>query len=356
MLDEHMFGVEKAATFLVVIALSVLDQSPVPQGSTAADALRETVSLAQEADRLGYRRYWLAEHHNLASLAGTAPEILSAHVAGSTSSIRVGAGGVLLSHYSPLKVAETFRTLEALFPGRIDLALGRTPGADELAAAALGQGPGASADEHYPQQVADVVGFLHDALGPDHPFRDVRAMPDGPGAPEVWVLGSSIYGAELAASMGLPFSFAHFISPQFGPQVMAAYRRQFRPSPFCDAPLASIGVSALCADTDAEAERLVLSDDLWHVRSGSAGREALLTAAKAKAHRLTGLEEQLVAQQRLRRVVGTPDRVHDALASLADAYGVQELVVRTVTHDPQVRRRSYELMAGAFALEPAPRA
>lgn len=333
-----------------VTSLSVLDQSPISQGSTAADAVRETVALAQEADRLGYRRYWLAEHHNTASLAGTAPEVLSAYVASQTSSIRVGAGGILLSHYSPLKVAETFRTLEALCPGRVDLALGRTPGADALATAALQHGPGALGDEHYPGQVADVIGFLRDRLGPGHRFAGVRAMPDGPGAPEVWLLGSSSYGSALAATMGLRFSFAHFVSPRFGPQVMAAYRRQFCPSPRCPAPVASVGVSVLCAETDAEAQRLAISDDLLRLRPEGAGQGSLLSVEDAQARALTDLERELLAQQRLRRIVGAPDRVRDLLSVLADAYGVDELVVRTVCHDPKARLRSYELLAAAFAL------
>ena len=330
--------------------LSVVDQSPIPKGSTGADALRETVVLAQEADRLGYLRYWLAEHHNTASFAGTAPEVLAAHVASRTSSIRVGAGGILLSHYSPLKVAETFRTLEALFPGRIDLALGRTPGGDDLASTALQRGPGGPGDEQYPEQVADLIGFLRATLGSDHRFAGVRAMPDGPEVPDVWVLGSSSYGAALAAGMGLPFSFAHFVSPRFGPQVMAAYRRRFRPSPLCPAPAASVGVSVLCAETDAEADRLVISDDVLHLRSEGVERGCLLPVEEAEAHPLTGLERELMAQHRLKRIVGAPDKVRAMLLNLADAYGVDELVVRTVTHDPKARARSYELLAAAFDL------
>jgi luciferase family oxidoreductase group 1 len=335
------------------MALSVLDQSPVPAGCTPADAVRSTVGLAQEADRLGYRRFWLAEHHNTPSLAGSTPEVLAGYVASQTSSIRVGAGGILLSHYSPLKVAEAFRTLEALFPGRIDLGVGRTPGADPLTCAALQHGPGALGDEHYPDRLADVIGFLHNTLGSDHRFCGVHAVPEGPGAPETWVLGSSSYGSTLAARMGLPFSFAHFVSARHGPQVMAAYRRQFRPSPFCPAPRASVGVSVVCAETDAAAERLVTSDDVWHVDPAAAPGRPLLAVEDAEAVPLTGLEQELMAQQRLRRVVGAPDRVHAALSNLADAFGVEELVVRTVVHDPAARLRSYRLLAGAFELAPS---
>ncbi|MDQ6839112.1 MAG: MsnO8 family LLM class oxidoreductase, partial [Actinomycetota bacterium] len=280
----------------------------------------------------------------------TAPEVLSAYVASRTSSIRVGAGGILLSHYSPLKVAETFRTLETLFPGRIDLGLGRTTGADPLAAEALADGPGGPDDEHYRSRVADVIDFLHDSLGPDHRFAGVRAMPDGPGAPEAWVLGSSSYGSALASGMGLPFSFAHFVSPRFGPQVMAAYRRQFRPSPLCPVPVANVGVSVLCAETDAEARRVAVSDDVWHLRLEGSDRRCLLPVEEAEALSLTDLDKELLAQQRHRRVVGAPDRVRAILLNLADAYGVEELVVRTVSHDPEARLCSYRLLAAAFEL------
>ncbi len=337
-----------------MLALSVLDQSPIPKGSTGPGSLRETVALAAAAERLGYRRYWLAEHHNTASLAGTVPEVLSAYVASQTSAIRVGAGGILLSHYSPLKVAETFRTLEALFPGRIDLALGRTPGADAVAIEALQHGPGALGDEHYPDQLADVIGFLHDTLGSEHRFASVRTMPDGSGAPEVWVLGSSSYGSALAARMGLRFSFAHFVSPRFGPQVLAAYRRQFCPSPLCPTPVASVGVSLVCAETDAEATRLAISDDLWHLRPEGGERGPLLPVEQAEAYPLTDLERELIAEQGLRRIVGAPDRVRALLLNLAEAYGVEELVVRTVVHDPKARLRSYELLAEAFGLNDRP--
>jgi luciferase family oxidoreductase group 1 len=339
---------------VAVLALSVLDQSPVPAGATAAAALHSTVALAEEADRLGYRRYWLTEHHNTASLAGTAPEVLSAHVASRTESIRVGAGGVLLSHYSPLKVAEAFRTLEALFPGRIDLGLGRTPGADPLTTAALRPGPGEPDDEQYPERLADVVAFLHGPLAPDHRFSGVQAMPGGPGAPEVWVLGSSSYGSALAARMGLPFCFAHFVSPRHGPQVVAAYRRRFRPSPLCAAPKASVAVSVLCATTDAEAERLALSDDVWHLAPTPARERSLLAVEDAEALHLTHLERELLAEQRLRRITGAPDRAQAALLNLADAYGVDELVVRTVSHDQEARRRSYQRLAAAFELGTGP--
>lgn len=335
-----------------MISLSVLDQSPVPNGSTAAAALGETLALAGQAERLGYRRYWLAEHHNTSSLAGSAPEVLAAAVASRTSTIRVGAGGILLPHYSPLKVAEAFRVLEGLFPGRVDLGLGRADGTDALTTAALRRGSSAVTEDEYPGRVADLLGFLDDSIGDDHPFAGVRAMPAGPASPEVWVLGSSSYGAGLAARLGLAFSFAQFVSPEFGPQILAAYRRQFRPSPRCPEPRASVSVSVICADTDAEAERLATSYDVWHLRTEGAGRGPLLSVEDAEAHLVTDTERELLRQRRPRRLVGAPERVHAALVDLAARYGVDELVIRTITFDPAARTRSYRLLAEAFALGP----
>lgn len=334
-----------------MIALSVLDQSPVPHGSTTAGALQDTLALAGEAERLGYRRYWLAEHHNTSSLAGSAPEVLAAAVASRTSVIRVGAGGILLPHYSPLKVAEAFRVLEGLFPGRVDLGLGRADGTDAVAAAALRRGPSAVTEDEYPGQVVDLLGFLDGTFGGDHPLAGVRAMPAGPTSPEVWVLGSSSYGAGLAARMGLAFSFAQFVSPAFGPQILATYRRQFRPSSRCPEPRASVSVSVICADTEAEAERLAISYDVWHLRPEGGRRGPLLSVEDAEAHLVSDTERELLGQGRRRRLVGAPERVRAALVDLTARYGVDELVIRTITFDPAARTRSYRLLAEAFGLD-----
>jgi luciferase family oxidoreductase group 1 len=335
-----------------VIALSVVDQSPVPHGATPAEALGHTVALAQAVERLGYRRYWLAEHHNTASLAGTAPEVLAAHVAGRTSAIRVGAGGVLLPYYRPLKVAESFRMLHALFPGRIDLGLGRAAGADEAAADALRYELEGVTDAEYPARVGELVAYLHGRSAEGHDSADVRALPDGPGAPEVWVLSSSSYGARLAAGLGLRFCFAHFVTPAFGAQTVAGYRRRFRPSPERPEPVAALGVSVICAESDAEAERLAVSQDVWRLRPEGAGRGPLLSVDDAEAIAVTRLGRVQLAQDRAKRVVGAPDRVRAALVALADDHEVDELVVLTVCHDPTARRRSYQLLAKAFALRP----
>lgn len=332
-----------------MITLSVLDQSPVPEGSTPAAALAHTVALAQAAEALGYHRYWLAEHHNTASLAGTAPEVLAAHVAGATTSIRVGAGGVLFPYYRPLKVAEAFRTLHALFPGRIDLGLGRAAGADDAAAKALRYEGEQASDQHYPERVAELADYLH-APSAAPGSGAVRAHPQSDGAPELWVLSSSSYGAGLAAGLGLRLCFAHFVTPAFGAQTVGGYRRRFRASPACPEPVASLGVSVMCADTDAEALRLATSAEVWKLRPEGASRGPLPSVADAQARSLSALERVQLAQDRTKRVVGAPDRVRAELEALAADHGVDELVILTVCHDPQARRRSYELLAEIFAL------
>ena len=334
-----------------MVVLSVLDQSPVRSGSTPADALRETVALAQAADRLGYHRYWLAEHHNTAGLAGSAPEVLTARVAASTASIRVGSGGVMLTHYSSLKVAEAFRVLHTLFPGRIDLGIGRAEGADAVATAALQPGPDSFGPEHFPRRVAEVVGFLTGSLDPDHPYAGVRAVPEGEGGPEVWLLGSSSEGAGNAAALGLPFCFAHFINPAYGAQVVALYRRTFQPSPVLEQPRANVAVSVVCADTDAEAERLATSYRVWRLTSHDE-RGPVPSPEEAEAKVLSGVHRARLAQERTRVIVGDPERARSQLEALAAAFGVDELVVVTVCHDPEARRRSYELLAEAFGLAP----
>jgi luciferase family oxidoreductase group 1 len=249
-----------------MIKLSVLDQSPVREGVTPRDALVETIELARHADGLGFRRYWLAEHHGSPGLAGSAPEIMVALVAAETRHLRVGSGGVMLSHYSSLKVAEQFRMLETLYPGRIDLGIGRAPGSDQLTAIALQHGPGALGIEHFPNQIADLLAFLENTMPVDHPFSRIRVAPAGDTNPEIWLLGSSDQSALYAAYFSLPFSFAHFITDESGPEIMEGYRRHFRPSTRLPAPQGSIGVFVVCAESEAEARRLAASRDLWRLR------------------------------------------------------------------------------------------
>ena len=323
----------------------------MPSGTPPADALRHTVALARAADELGYSRYWLAEHHNTGGLAGTAPEVLAAHVASATSRIRVGSGGVLLSHYSPLKVAEAFGVLSALFPGRIDLGIGRAVGADPVASAALQPGPTAYGDDQFPRRVVDLLGWLGGGLEADHPAAAVRAMPDGGHRPDVWLLGSSPHSAGLAAALGLPYSFAHFITPDFGPQVVARYRRNFRPSGADTEPRVTVAVAAVCADTDEAAERLALSGLVWRLSPEERrGPIPSVEDAQAAAAALDPARGARLAQDRSRVVVGGPDRVAAQLSALAESFEVNEMLVVTVCHDPAARLRSYELLASAVGL------
>jgi luciferase family oxidoreductase group 1 len=331
--------------------LSVLDQSPVRSGSTPADAIQETLRLAEAAERLGYYRYWMAEHHSSGALGCASPEILVGQIAARTSRIRVGSGGVLLSHYSALKVAENFRMLEALYPGRIDLGIGRAPGGGERASIALAEGPGALGVEYFPRRVADLIRFLHDRLEPDHPFAGVHAMPLGPTAPEVWLLGSTAGSATYAAHFGTAFSFANFINPEGGAAVVRAYAEHFRPSPDRPAPRASVAVFVVCADTEAEARRLAQSRLYWIVRSHSGHRGPYPSVAEAEAHLYTPQELAVAEYNRGRTIFGAPEQVRDHLLAMAEDYGVEEFVVLTITEDYATRLHSYELLAQVFELD-----
>jgi luciferase family oxidoreductase group 1 len=334
-----------------MLTLSVLDQSPIRAGGTPGQAIAETLELAGLADRLGYRRYWLAEHHSSAGLAGTVPEILIARIAAETRHLRVGSGGVMLSHYSALKVAETFRMLETLYPGRIDLGIGRAPGSDQRTAMALQHGPGHLSIEHFPQQIADLQAFLKDQVTPDHPFYGVHAQPAGPSEPELWLLGSSDQSAAYAAHFGTPFSFAHFITDEGGVQVIDAYRRYFRPSSRLDRPLGSIGVFVLAAETDEAAERLASSRDLWRLRLEQGVLGPIPPVEEAEAYPYSEGDRRRIAYNRRRQVVGSPERVKAGLEALAAAYAVEEVVVVSICYDHKARLRSYELLAEAFGLE-----
>ena len=332
--------------------LSILDQSPIRAGGTAREAVLATIELAQAADRLGYTRYWLAEHHNSSTLASASPEILIAQIAGVTSRIRVGSGGVMLTHYAALKVAETFRMLETLHPGRIDMGLGRAPGSDRLTAAALSHGPGALPLEAYPEQVADTVGYLLGDMPEEHPFSAVRASPRGPGMPETWLLGSSWDSAHFAAELGLAFSFAHFISPDGGPKVVADYRMRFKPSPWLREPRVTVGVSAIVAETDDEAHRIGMSRHLMRLRRQQ-GRssQGVPSVEEALATEFTEPELDYIRYQQSLALEGSPERVRNGLLALAAEYEADELIVVTVTHDYRNRLRSYELLASAFELD-----
>ena len=334
-----------------MLALSVLDQSPVRQGVTPRDALLETIELARHVEALGYRRYWLAEHHATPALAGSAPEIMIARIAAETSHIRVGSGGVMLSHYSSLKVAEQFRMLETLYPGRIDLGIGRAPGSDQLTAAALAHGPGALGIEHFPNQIADLIGYFEHTIPADHPFSRIRLTPDGETLPEIWILGSSDQSAIFAAYFGRAFSFAHFITDEGGPEIMAAYKAQFRPSSHLAVPQGSIGVFVICAESEERARYLAASRDLSRLRQRQGILLPFPPPEEALAYPFTDIERRVVEYHRRRQIIGTPDQVKTGLETLAASYGVDEIVVLTITHDYQARKRSYALLAEAFELK-----
>jgi luciferase family oxidoreductase group 1 len=331
------------------LRLGVLDQSPIISGHTPSQALRETISLAEEAEALGYSRYWLAEHHAIAALADPCPEILVAAVAAATSRIRVGTGGVLLPYYSPLKTAEVFRMLEALHPGRIDLGIGRAPGGDMTTARAMGGGQYSGAED-FPEQVQDLVGFLDDTLPADHPFARVKAMPAGPTAPQVWLLGSSDFSGALAAHLGLRFAFAHFISAHGGDTVMRDYGAKFQASARERRPASLLCCFVICAETDAEAEQLAKSIDLRRLHMALGVDAPVPTLAEADSRSYSPQERAYIQQQRARLVLGSPDTVKARLLELAAQYGADELSILTITGDYASRRRSYQLVAGAFGL------
>lgn len=331
--------------------LGILDQSPIRAGGTAREALLATIELAKLADRLGYSRYWVAEHHNSRTLASASPEILIPMLAVNTQRIRIGSGGVMLTHYSALKVAEVFRMLETLFPGRIDMGLGRAPGSDGLTAQALSHGPGALPIEAYPEQVADVLGFMRGELPEDHPYAALHATPHGDSMPVPWLLGSAYDSARFAAEMGLGFSFAHFISPQGGERVVAAYRERFQPSPWLAQPAVNVCVAAICAESDDEARRIAISRHLMRLRREQ-GRSlgGVPSIEDALAVELSEPEQEYIDFQHTLALEGSPGRVREGLTAVAEQYDADELLVVTITHDYADRERSYELLAAEFAL------
>jgi luciferase family oxidoreductase group 1 len=336
------------------LQLSVLDQSPVREGGTASDALQETIALAVATEALGYRRFWVAEHHNLGNFAGTSPEILIGQIAARTRSIRVGSGGVMLTHYSSLKVAENFRLLQALYPGRIDLGIGRAPGSDSLTAAALAY-PGTARDvRHFPQQVADVMAYLSDSVDHSHPFSGVHAGPGQPaGTPDVWLLGSYVESAHLAAKMGLPFSYAHFFGngAENGPLIVESYRRHFQPSTSLAEPLVNVGVHVLCAETEEEALQLATSRNLMKLRSALGVRSGVPSVEEALAYPYRPEESAYLDQVKQAYVDGNPQQVKVKLEELAERYQTTDLTIVTICHGFAERVRSYELLAEACELK-----
>ena len=334
--------------------LSVLDQSTAARGRPEAEGIRETLALARACDRLGFHRYWLSEHHNSGSIVGTAPEVLMSAIAATTQRIRVGSAGVMLTHYSALKVAEQFRVLEAIAPGRIDLGVGRAPGSDRLTAYALNPDADAAV-ERFPQQVHDLMRWVSgQPLDPDHPYGAIAAHPRGPTSPEVWILGSSNYGAQLAAYFGLPYAYAYFFSDGRGvEEALSIYRERYRPSAHYPEPVATVCIWALCADTEDEARRLLRSREHWRVGFEKGLREPLVDPDEVATSIYAPHEQQRIDALRAKAFVGTASQVGDKLRSEANRLGLDELVIVTWTFDPVARVRSYELLAGEFGLPAA---
>jgi luciferase family oxidoreductase group 1 len=319
--------------------LSVLDQSPVPEGSTGPDALRNTLDLARHADELGYHRYWLAEHHGL-SLAGPSPEVLIGPVASATQRIRVGSGGVMLPHYSPFKVAENFSLLAGLYPNRIDLGIGRASGTDPLTTYALQRDRREVAPDDFPQQLAELLAHFDRSMPPDHPFSRLgHTLPGGDEKPQIWLLGSSAQSAVWAAQLDLPYAFADFINPH-GAEIAREYRAK------TNHPHTAVGVWAIAADTDEEAERLASS-----IAMGMAMlRQNRPIPVPPPEKALRFLEQNPQPPGGRRRIVGSPETVKQGIEQVAAEYEADEVIIVTITHDHGARRRSYELIAEAFGL------
>ncbi len=331
--------------------LSVLDQSTASKGKTQDIAIRETLELARHCDALGYHRYWVSEHHNSGSIVGTAPEVLMAAIAATTPRIRVGSAGVMLPHYSALKVAEQFRVLEAIAPGRIDLGIGRAPGSDQMTSYALNPNPQNVLDQ-FPRQVQELRHWVSGTPLPErHPFSRVVAQPTGPSSPELWILGSSDYGAGLAAHFGLPYAFAYFFSEGTGvEQALDLYRENYRPSETNPKPLATICVWALAADTEEEALHEFKTRERAMIDRRQGIRQPLLPPEEAE--RAYSPAEMAIAEKLHRKaIVGSVKQVAVRLKDLAKNLDLDELVVVTWTYDPSPRHRSYELLAEAFGLE-----
>ena len=332
-----------------MVTLSVLDQTPIRSGGTAAQAIEETLVLAQATERMGYHRYWLAEHHGTEGLAGCSPEILIARVADLTSTIRVGSGGVMLSHYSPLKVAENFALLSTMYPGRIDVGLGRAPGGDQLTTIGMAYGSKIGV-EYYPTKVLDLKAFLTGSEPANAALAQVKVTPVPPVPPELWLLGSSEESAKLAAQFGLPYSFAHFIYPDGAEAMLDTYRNAWQASDTLSAPKANMCVGVICAETQEEAEYLALSRKLWRLQLAKGALGPYPTPEEAKHYKYTDRERLVADSANKTGIVGDPQAVKEGLERLAQCCGLEEIMVVTITHDFNARIRSYELLADIFDL------
>jgi luciferase family oxidoreductase group 1 len=331
-----------------MIPLSVLDLSPVSAGSTASQALRNSLDLARLADRLGFTRYWVAEHHNMPAIASSAPDIMIGQIAAMTEHIRVGSGGVMLPNHAPLTVAERFKVLEALYPGRIDLGLGRAPGTDPATSYALRRRQGISEEDDFLERFNELMLLETRGFPAGHPFHNVRAMPADVALPPIYLLGSSDYSARLAGQIGAAFAFAHHFANFDAAEAMRLYRDNFRPSPSHDQPYAILGTHVVCADTDEEAERLALTIDLNIVRRAKGEYLPLASPEEAAAYDYTPVDKARIAQNRMRLSVGSPATVKARLEPLLAATRADELMVTTMISSHEARKHSYELLVQAL--------
>jgi len=338
------------------LRLSVLDQSPVAEGSAPAQALQNSISLARRVDELGYTRFWMSEHHAMDLLACTAPEIMLARIGAETSRIRIGSGGIMLPHYTALKVAEVFRTLHGLYPGRVDLGIGRAPGGGPTESLALRRSRKTPMEDDFPEQVTELLAFLEDDFPTAHPFSRVKAMPapvmnGGYAGPAVWMLGSSMWSSAAAVEFGLPYSFAHFFSPVKTRDAIEAYTRNFRPGIRLERPEATVAVGVVCAETQEEAEFLASSAKLLQQRIRLGERKPVAAPEDAirelQMRGVVPLEEGEWA----RYFVGTPAVVKEKLEQMAGELGIGEMIVNTIVWDHQKRIKSYELLAKEFGLQ-----
>lgn len=339
-----------------MLPLSVLDLSPVVAGGSAAASLRNTIDLARLADRLGYTRYWLAEHHNLPNIASAAPEIMIGQVAAATQHIRVGSGGVMLPNHAPLMVAERYKVLEALFPGRVDLGLGRAPGTDQVTSYALRRRQGVSEDDDFLERFQELILFDSGRFPDGHPFGKIQVMPADVKLPPIWLLGSSDYSAQLAAAVGSGFAFAHHFANHDAVGAMRFYRDRFKPSGWRETPYAILAVHVVCADSDAEAERLAATVDLNFVRRNKGEFLPLASPEDALAYPYSPIDRERIRINRERLFVGSPATVRARLTPLVEATGADELMLTCMIYDHAARKHSYELMAQEYGLGDAQRA
>src|SRR3984957_18310204 len=334
------------------LRLSVLDQSPVPAGSTPGQALQNSIELARLVDGLGYTRYWMSEHHAMDLLACTAPELMLARIGAETTRIRIGSGGIMLPHYTSLKVAEVFRTLHALYPGRVDLGIGRAPGGGPIEALALKRERKTKMQDDFPEQVGELLAFLGHSFPEAHPFSGIRVSPEMPGGPDVWMLGSSMWSAAAAVEFGLPYSFAHFFSPVHTRAAIETYRRSFTASAYRSEAEATVAVGVICAETQEEAEFLSSSVRLLQRRIRQGDRRPVASPDDAvRELRLLG-DMPMEEGEWPRYFVGTPAKVRGELEAMAEELGIGELIVNTIVWDQAKRLRSYELLAEEFGLKP----